>query len=33
MLFDVNIHTPNLSSSINLIISKNEIKWQHAKLI
>ena len=33
MLFDVNIHTPNLSSSINLIIAKNEIKWQHAKLI
>ena len=33
MLFDVNIHTPNLSSSINLIIAKNKIKWQHATLI
>ena len=33
MLFDVNIHTPNLSSSINLIIAKNEFKWQYAKLI
>ena len=33
MLFDVNIHTPNLSSSINLIIAKNEIKLQDAKLI
>ena len=33
MFFDVNIHTPNLSSSINLIIAKNEFKWQHAKLI
>ena len=33
MLFDVNIHTPNLFSSINLIIAKNEFKWQHAKLI
>ena len=29
MLFDVNIHMPNLSSSINLI----KIKWQHATLI
>ena len=33
MLFDANIHTPNLSSSINLIIAKNEFKWQHAELI
>ena len=33
MLFDVNIHTPNLSSSISLIIAKNAIKLQHAKLI
>ena len=29
MLFDANIHTPNLSSSINLIITKNEFKWFH----
>ena len=28
MLFGVNIHTPNLSSSINLIIAKNEFNWQ-----
>ena len=33
MLFDANINTPNLSSSINLIIAKNEFKWQHAKII
>ena len=33
MLFDVNINTPNLSSSFSLIIAKNEVKWQHAKLI
>ena len=33
MLFDVNIQTPLLSSSINLIIAKNEFKWQHVKLI
>ena len=33
MLSDANIHTPNLSSPINLIIAKNEFKWQHAKLI
>ena len=33
MLFDANIHTLNLSSSINIIIAKNELKWQHAKLI
>ena len=32
MLFDVNINTPNLPSSINLIIAKNEFKWQRAKL-
>ena len=28
MLFDVIIHTPNLSSSINLVIAKNEFNWQ-----
>ena len=33
MLLDVNIHTPRLSSYINLIIDKNEFKWQYAKLI
>ena len=33
MLFDVNINTPNFSSSFNLINAKNEVKWQHAKLI
>ena len=33
MLFEVNIYTPNLSSSINLIIVKTGFKWQHAKLI
>ena len=33
MLFDVNIHTRNLSSSINLIIGKTEFKRQHDKLI
>ena len=33
MLFDVNNHTPNVSSSFNLIIAKNEFKGQHAKLI
>ena len=33
MLFGANINTPNLSSSINLIIAKNEFKWQHPKLI
>ena len=33
MLFDVNIGTPNLSSSSDLITAKNEFKWQHAKLI
>ena len=33
MLLDANIHTPHLSSSINLIIAKNEFKWQHVKLI
>ena len=26
LLFDVNIHTPNLSSTINLIIDKNKFK-------
>ena len=26
-------HIPNLASSINLIIAKNEFKWQYAKLI
>ena len=33
MLFDVNIHTPHLSSSMYLIIARDEFKWQHAKLI
>ena len=33
MLFDDNIHTRNLTSSINLIITKTEFKWQHAKRI
>ena len=33
MLFDVNIHSPNLSSSINPIIAKNDFKWQHARPI
>ena len=33
ILFDVNIHTPNLFLSINVIIVKNEFKWQHAKQI
>ena len=32
MLFNVNVHTSNLSSSINLIIAKNEFKKQLAKL-
>ena len=27
----INIHTPNLSSSINLIFAKDEFKWQRAK--
>ena len=28
MSFDVIIHTPNLSSSINLVTAKNEFNWQ-----
>ena len=26
-------HTSNLSSSTNLIIAKNQVKWHYAKLI
>ena len=26
-------HTPYISSAINLIITKNEFKWQYVKLI
>ena len=33
MLFNVNIHTLNLPSSINLINAKKEFKRQYAKLI
>ena len=31
-MLDFNIDTSILYSSINLIIAKNEFKWQHIKL-
>ena len=33
ILFDVNTHPTSLHASIQIIITKNEFKWQCAKLI